>query len=77
MKNFKDINISGKKVLLRIDFETPFERFLPSLEHALSQKAQVIILGSLKNPKESLGLISNELSKALDKPVSFIFSSLL
>ncbi len=76
-KNFKDINILGKKVLLRIDFEAPFERCLPSLEYALSQKAQVIILGSLKNPKESLGLTSNKLSKALNKPVDFIFSSFL
>ncbi len=77
IKSFENINISGKKVLVRIDFEASFERCLPSLEHALSQKAQVIILGSLRNPKESLGLISNELSKALDRPVRFIFSSLL
>jgi phosphoglycerate kinase len=63
MNTIKDIDISKKKVLIRVDFNVPLdskqqitddariEAVLPTLKHALSQNACVIIASHLGRPK--------------------------
>ena len=54
-KTFKDIEVTGKKVLLRVDFNVPMDdnqeitddsrimATLPTINYLLNQKAKVII----------------------------------
>ncbi len=63
MKNIKDIDINGKKVLIRVDFNVPLDdqgnitddirirSVLPTLNHALDENAAVIICSHMGRPK--------------------------
>ncbi|MEW6429754.1 MAG: phosphoglycerate kinase [Thermodesulfobacteriota bacterium] len=63
MKNIRDIDIKGKRVLVRVDFNVPLDEqgnitddirirgVLPTLNHALDENARVIIMSHLGRPK--------------------------
>ncbi|MDM8537861.1 phosphoglycerate kinase [Desulfobacterales bacterium HSG17] len=66
MKTIKDIEISGKKVLIRVDFNVPLDDYqnitddsrikgvLPTLQYALDRNAKIIIASHLGRPKGKL-----------------------
>jgi phosphoglycerate kinase len=63
MKNIKDINIKGKRLLIRVDFNVPLDSLgnitedtrirgvLPTINHALDEHAKIIICSHLGRPK--------------------------
>ncbi len=63
MKTIKEIEITGKKVFIRVDFNVPMDEqqnitedtrirtVLPTLEYALSQNAKIILASHLGRPK--------------------------
>lgn len=63
MKNIRDLNIKGKKLLIRVDFNVPLDEqlnitddirirgVLPTLNYALDENAKVIICSHLGRPK--------------------------
>ena len=63
MKTIKDVDISGKKVFIRVDFNVPMDSkqnitedtrirtVLPTLEYALEKKAKIILASHLGRPK--------------------------
>lgn len=63
MKNIRDIDIKGKKLLIRVDFNVPFDDqgnisddtriqgALPTISYALSQSAKLIICSHMGRPK--------------------------
>jgi phosphoglycerate kinase len=63
MKNISDLDIKGKKVLIRVDFNVPMDDqgnitddirirgVLPTLNHALDEHARIIICSHLGRPK--------------------------
>ncbi len=63
MKNIKDIEISNKRVLIRVDFNVPLDDqgnitdntrilgVLPTLRYALEQQAKIIIISHMGRPK--------------------------
>ncbi|MDF1614183.1 phosphoglycerate kinase [Desulfurivibrio dismutans] len=63
MKNIRDIDLKGKKVLIRVDFNVPLDEqgnitddirirsVLPTLNHALDENAAVIICSHMGRPK--------------------------
>jgi phosphoglycerate kinase len=71
MKSIKDeINLSGKKILLRLDLNVPLlngkitdttriDKIIPTINFLLKNKAKIIILSHVGRPK---GKITNELS---------------
>ncbi|HEX5395344.1 MAG TPA: phosphoglycerate kinase [Candidatus Saccharimonadales bacterium] len=84
-KTVKDINLSGKRVLLRTDYNVPdigsdfrIRQSMPTIEYILSQKPEVlIIISHLGRPdgaekKYSLHPIAEHLGKLLKRRVFFI-----
>ncbi len=81
-KTIRDISVSGKRVLVRVDFNVPLDKekhieddtrireSLPTIEHLLSQGAKVILMSHLGRPKGK----SSEFSLA---PVATRLSELL
>ncbi|HIJ91017.1 MAG: phosphoglycerate kinase [Desulfobulbaceae bacterium] len=65
MKNIRDIDIKGKKLLIRVDFNVPLDEqqnitddirirgVLPTLNYALDENAKIIICSHLGRPKGS------------------------
>ncbi len=63
MKTIKDIEIAGKRLLIRVDFNVPLDKqqkitddsriqaVLPTLKYALDQKAIIIVASHLGRPK--------------------------
>ena len=63
MKNIKDLDIRGKKILMRVDFNVPLDEqgnitddirirgVLPTVNHALDENAAIIIISHLGRPK--------------------------
>ncbi len=62
MKNISDLNIRGKKLLIRVDFNVPLDGqgnitedtrirgVLPTINHALDEQAKIIIISHLGRP---------------------------
>ena len=83
MKTIKDIDLSGKRVLFRVDFNVPLDEYqnitddsriraaLPTVRHALDQNAKLIISSHLGRPK---GKVVSTLSLT---PVATCLSRLL
>ncbi len=86
-KTVEDINVDGKKVLVRCDFNVPLKEgkitdenrilgALPTIKYLIDHKAKVILcshLGKPKGPEEkySLAPVANRLSELLGKEVVF------
>ena len=63
MKNIRDLDIKGKKLLIRVDFNVPFDAqgnitddtrirgALPTISHALEENAKLIICSHMGRPK--------------------------
>ena len=63
MQTIRDLEISGKRVLVRVDFNVPMDEtgnitddlriqtVMPTIEYALSQKARVILCSHMGRPK--------------------------
>ena len=63
-QSLKDLNIDGKRVLMRVDFNVPFNRdgsirdhtrillTLPSIQYVLNRGGRVILMSHLGRPKE-------------------------
>lgn len=83
MKTIKDIEIAGKRLLIRVDFNVPLDKqqritddsriqaVLPTLKYALGQKAKIIVASHLGRPK---GKVTPEFSL---KPAAERLSALL
>jgi phosphoglycerate kinase len=84
-KTIKDINLAGKIVLLRADYNVPdtgndyrIQQSLPTINYILKQKPkQLVIISHLGRPKGvekdlSLQPIARHLSKLLDRRVYFV-----
>lgn len=73
MKSIKDISLSGKRVLVRVDFNVPLDEFqnitddsriqgvLPTLKYALDHNAKLIVASHMGRPR---GKVVPELSLA-------------
>ena len=63
MKTIRDLDITGKRVLIRVDFNVPMDEqgtitddlrirtVLPTIEYALDQGAKVILCSHMGRPK--------------------------
>jgi phosphoglycerate kinase len=63
LKNIKDLDIRGKKLLIRVDFNVPLDEqgnitddirirgVLPTINHALDENARIIIISHMGRPK--------------------------
>lgn len=83
--SIRDLDLHGKKALIRVDFNVPMENgkisddtriraALPTIQYALDQGAAVILLSHLGRPKGpspefSLAPCAKRLSELLEKPV--------
>jgi len=82
-KTIKDIDIKGKKVLMRVDFNVPLDEnqnitddtrikaALPTIKYALGQKASLVLMSHLGRPK------GNVVETLRLKPVAARLSELL
>ncbi|HSI72550.1 MAG TPA: phosphoglycerate kinase [Fimbriimonas sp.] len=87
-KTIRDIEVSGKKVLVRCDFNVPLENgqitddrriteALPTIKHLLGHGAAVILVSHLGRPKGvspdlSLKPVAERLSQLLGRPVRLL-----
>lgn len=84
-KTIDDVNVQGKKVLVRCDFNVPMvdgkitdktriEATLPTIKKLLDKNAKVILCSHLGKAEKKLSLqpVAKELSKLLGKDVNFI-----
>ena len=84
-KTIDDVNVSGKKVLVRCDFNVPMvdgkitdktriTASLPTIKKLLDKDAKVILASHLGKAEKKLSLqpVAKELSKLLGKNVNFI-----
>src|SRR5258708_20322048 len=87
-KTVRDIDLHGKKVLLRADYNVPVEdgkitddyriqKSLPTIEYLLSHGKNLIICSHLGRPegvdqKLSLKPVADRLSQLLGRPVKFV-----
>jgi len=90
MKSFRtldDVDVKGKRVLLRVDLNVPMEngrvtdatrleRVAPTITEISDKGGKVILLAHFgrpkgRDPKESLRPVAEELSKVIKKPVAF------
>ncbi len=77
-KNIRDIELQGKKVLMRVDFNVPMKngeitdtnrivQALPTINYALEQGAKVILFSHLGRVKEEKDLAKNDLAPVAKK----------
>ena len=72
IRSIHKLNVSRKKVLLRLDFDIPLEESLPTIKFLLEHEARLIILiGSLEDAKASTHWVANRLKEVLQQPVHF------
>src|SRR5471032_98905 len=90
MKQFRtldDVDVKGKRVLLRVDLNVPMEnghitdatrleRIVPTITEISGKGGKVILLAHFGRPKgrdakDSLKPVAAELSKVIEKPVAF------
>jgi len=92
MKTIKDIDLTGKRVVARVDFNVPISDgaitdntrirgALPTLRYLIEQNASVVLLSHLGRPKGQANLkytlrpVAAELARLLDRPVTFVEST--
>ncbi len=77
-KNIKDVELRGKKVLMRVDFNVPMKngvitdanrivQALPTIKYALEQGAKLIVFSHLGRVKEEADLVKNDLAPVAKK----------
>ena len=77
-KNIKDVQLNGKKVLMRVDFNVPMKngvitdtnrivQALPTINYALEQGAKVILFSHLGRVKEEKDLAKNDIAPVAAK----------
>ena len=77
LRNIKDIDVSGKYVLLRSSLDTPvsngsvenefrIERSVRTINYLKEKKAKVVVISHLGRKGESLGLVSDILNKYVE-----------
>ncbi|RME71155.1 MAG: phosphoglycerate kinase [Verrucomicrobia bacterium] len=90
-KTIRDLDLKGKRVLMRVDFNVPLDKetgkitnpqrivaALPTIKYALEQGASVVLMSHLgrpngkPNPKYSLRVVADELSRQLGREVKFV-----
>lgn len=87
-KSIKDVELQGKKVLMRADFNVPLDgetitdntrirAAIPTIKYILENGGKLILMSHLGRPKGkpnkefSLAPVAAELSKLIEKPVTF------
>jgi phosphoglycerate kinase len=87
-RSISDLSLSGKRTFIRVDFNVPIKNgtigddtriraSLPTIQHAIAQKAIVILASHLgrpkgkPNPEYSLQPVAGRLSELIGKPVAF------
>jgi phosphoglycerate kinase len=86
-RTLDDVNVKGKRVLLRVDLNVPMEngrvtdatrleRVAPTITELSDKGGKVILLAHFgrpkgRDPKESLKPVAEALSKVINKPVGF------
>lgn len=82
-KTVKDIDLAGKRVLVRVDYNIPsladtarIQASLPTINYLLGQKCSVVLMSHLgrpqgKDPQFSLKSVAIKLAELLDSPVQF------
>ncbi len=77
-KTIRDLEVNGKKVLMRVDFNVPIQNgeisdskrisaALPTIKHAIENNAKVILFSHLGRVKEESDLVKNDLKVVCDK----------
>ena len=77
-KNIRDIELNGKKVLMRVDFNVPMKngvitdtnrivQALPTINYALDHGAKLILFSHLGRVKEEADLAKNDLAPVANK----------
>ena len=90
MKNLESLDVAGKRVLVRVDYNVPIENgvieddtritaSLPTINYLLEHGASVILMSHLGRPKGvddkfRLAPVAAQLEKVLGKPVKYIAS---
>jgi phosphoglycerate kinase len=90
MKNLESLDVAGKRVLVRVDYNVPIENgvieddtritaSLPTVNYLLEHGASVILMSHLGRPKGvddkfRLAPVAVQLEKVLGKPVKYIAS---
>jgi phosphoglycerate kinase len=90
MKNLESLDVAGKRVLVRVDYNVPIENgvieddtritaSLPTVNYLLEHGASVILMSHLGRPKGvddkyRLASVAAQLEKVLGKPVKYIAS---
>ena len=87
-KSIKDLELQGKKVLIRVDFNVPMKdgvitddnrivQALPTINYALEQGAKVILFSHLGRVKEEKDLAKNNIAPVAEKLATMAIDTLL